>query len=277
VIIVVRTLDIERRDLLVPDYAVPDFNATDTTRVTLTTSQLRDKHPTEFATAPRREHEYRLAKNEAIIFNLPQGTTRVQLLDICNGAKGVLVISLNIVESLNSEKPAFAVVKVGTPAQLKGLREALRNCWIKDKKLKLKTQEDLTYETFDNRTIIVQNLPSHIKGHHLIDFFSNFGAVAGVELPTKNLAVEKEIKAKVDSYVKEREEKRVLEIRRAQSLVQESVRENEHYYRQSLARALGSQEEADRLVLQLGGSQPLEEPARSEVAQKLDRQRQLSI
>jgi hypothetical protein len=69
----------------------------------------------------------------------------------------------------------------------------------------------------------------------------------------------------------------VLEIRRAQSLVQESVRENEHYYRQSLARALGSQEEADRLVLQLGGSQPLEEPARSEVAQKLDRQRQLSI
>ena len=99
-----------------PDYAVPDFTAANTTRLSLTTSQLRDKHPTEYATKNvRTKLEYRLAKNEAIIFNLPEGVTKVQLQDICEGIKGIQVISLNVIESLSPNKPAFAVVKVGNP------------------------------------------------------------------------------------------------------------------------------------------------------------------
>jgi len=51
------------------------------------------------------------------------------------------------------------MVKVGNPAQVKTLKDKFRNFWIEDKKIKLKAKEDLSYENFNNRTVIVRNFP----------------------------------------------------------------------------------------------------------------------
>ena len=43
----------------------------------------------------------------------------------------------------------------------------------------------------------------------------------------KNIAIEKELAEKLDSYVKDRRDNQELSYRRAQKLVQDSIKENE--------------------------------------------------
>ena len=129
--------------------------------------------------------------------------------------KGVQLMGLSLNKSLQEDKLAFAYIKVASPAQIKLLREKFRNTWLEDKKLKFKGQEELGYETFDHRTIIAQNLPAHFKRTNLVELFSRFGAVVSIELPTKNAAIEEEIKGKLTKVVKERREKEALDLRRA--------------------------------------------------------------
>lgn len=112
-----------------------------------------------------------------------------------------------LTKSLDGEKYAFAFVEVGSPSQVKTLKEKFRNFWLEDRKIKLKSSEELGYENFDNRTIIVRNLPGHFKNKNLVELFSSFGSLTGIELPTKNLAIEEEIKNKMDIFVAETKEK----------------------------------------------------------------------
>jgi hypothetical protein len=55
------------------------------------------------------------------------------------------------------------------------------------------SHDELSYQTYDHRTIIVQNLPTHYKNDYIAEMFSDFGSVVSIELPTKNLAVESQI------------------------------------------------------------------------------------
>jgi hypothetical protein len=43
------------------------------------------------------------------------------------------------------------------------LKERFRNVWIEDRKVKLKALDDLQYEVYDHRTVIVRNLPNHYQ------------------------------------------------------------------------------------------------------------------
>jgi hypothetical protein len=52
----------------------------------------------------------------------------------------------------------------------------------------------------------------------------------------------------MDSFNAEKKEKRDLDIRRAQKLVQDSLKENEEFYKSTLEKYLGS-EEAERILL----------------------------
>jgi RNA recognition motif-containing protein len=70
------------------------------------------------------------------------------------------------------------------------LKEKFRNLWLEDKKVKLKAREDLGYEVFEHRTIVVRNLPFSFQKRHLVEMFSQFGALVNIELPVKNLAIE---------------------------------------------------------------------------------------
>ena len=63
--------------------------------------------------------------------------------------------------SLDEERPAFAWVQLGSPQQVKTVKEKFRNLWLEDRKVKLKAREDIGYEIFDHRTVIVRGIPEH--------------------------------------------------------------------------------------------------------------------
>jgi hypothetical protein len=80
--------------------------------------------------------------------------------EVCT-AKGIQVMNVVLQKSIDGEAVAHAHVTVGSPSQVKNLKEKLRNFWIGDRKVKLKSLEELSYEVFDHRTVVVQNLPNH--------------------------------------------------------------------------------------------------------------------
>jgi hypothetical protein len=65
----------------------------------------------------------------------------------------------------------------------------------------------------------VRNIPTHYKKQNLLEIFSSYGAITGIELPIKNLAVEQELKNKVNEYEKRTNIERQLGVKRAQKLV----------------------------------------------------------
>lgn len=167
----------------------------------------------------RLDYLSQMGKNEVLIFNLPKSATKEQVEALCTEKKGVQVMGMTLNKSLDPSKSAFAYIKLASPSQVKLLRERFRNVWLEDKKLKLKGLEELGYESFNHRTIIVQNIPVHFKKENLVELFSRYGAVTGVELPTKNATIEEEIKNKLTQVVKERREKQAIDTRRAQAVV----------------------------------------------------------
>jgi hypothetical protein len=179
-----------------------------------------------------------------MIFNLPESITKEKITELLISDKsGIHVMNVAINRALNNNKPSFAYVKVGTVGHVKIAKDRFKNLWVEDKKLKLKTRDELTYETFDHRTIVVEGIPNHFKERHLLKLLEEFGgSITGIEFPTKNIAIEEEIRQKLTEVVKAKQQEREIEYRRAQALVQESVKENEQYYREIFTKAYGAQE-----------------------------------
>lgn len=175
-----------------------------------------------------------------MLFNLPNSITKDKIIELCQH-KGVQVIKAKLQMSLDEERPAFAWVQLGSPQQVKTVKEKFRNVWLEDRKIKLKSKEDMGYEIFDHRTVIVRGLPAHFHKQEVLSLFSNFGSLVSIELPLKNLAIENELKAKVDQYQKEKQESRLTEIRRAQKIVNDSIIENASYYREVIQKYMGNE------------------------------------
>ena len=120
--------------------------------------------------------------------------------------------------------------------------------WIEDRKVKLKARDDLHYEVYDHRTVIVRNLPNHYQKKQLVQIFQQYGAVVGLEVPLKNQAIEEELQEKVNQYEVKRKQQGELAVKRAQKLVKDSIRENVDYYNAIFSKYLGS-EEASQMIL----------------------------
>jgi hypothetical protein len=147
----------------------------DIKKITLTTEQFNAKHPVEYATDLMRNRtdylQHITSPNELMLFNLPESVTKARILELCK-VKGVQVLKAALTRSLNEqEREAFAYVKVGDPAQVKILKERFRNVWMEDRKVKLKTREELGYECFDHRTVIVRNIPINYQKKNLVKAF----------------------------------------------------------------------------------------------------------
>ena len=138
-----------------------------------------------------------------MLFNLPKSITKEKIIELCQ-QKGVQVLKTKLQMSLDQERPAFAWVQLGSPQQVKTVKEKFRNMWLEDRKIKLKSKEDMGYEIFDHRTVIIRGLPNHYHRKDVLSLFSNFGSLVSIELPLKNLAIENELKDKVDQYQKEK-------------------------------------------------------------------------
>lgn len=139
---------------------------------------------------------------------MPPSVTEEHIRELCS-EKGIQIMGLSLSKALNTttERLAHAKVTVGSPQQVKALKDKFKSVWVEDKKIKLKTREEIGYESFDHRTIIVQGIPNHYRTNQLIKLFGEFGSVVNIELPTRNLQVEQELKNKMDATVKERRDR----------------------------------------------------------------------
>ena len=157
-----------------PDYEVDELAHHDLKKILLTPEEINNKHPSEYAKdqlRDRLDYLQHISETELMLFNLPESVTKEKIIELCS-VKGVQIINAALTPSLNeSGRAAFAYVKVGNPAQVKILKERFRNVWLEDRKIKLKAREDLQYEVYDHRTLIVRNLPTHYQKKQLIDIF----------------------------------------------------------------------------------------------------------
>lgn len=104
--------------------------------------------------------------------NLPDSISKTQISELCT-VKGTQLLGVTIKKALDQRKTAFATVEFGTHKEAKQMRTKLENQWIQDKQIKVRTQADLLYEDFDNRTVLVQGIPQTFKEEDLIEIFGN--------------------------------------------------------------------------------------------------------
>jgi len=86
---------------------------------------------------------------------------------------------------------AYIKVAMGSKRQAYMVMGKLRNTWIGDQLLKIKTQEDIKKEVYDNRTVLIRGLPTNWTQRDIIQTFvpQEQGALVGIELPMENTKV----------------------------------------------------------------------------------------
>jgi RNA recognition motif-containing protein len=81
------------------------------------------------------------------------------------------------------------VVEFDNPKVLKAVRRRLREMWIEDRLLKVRTSKDVISEVQADRTLVVKNLPKRLTQEQLYENFRNFGAITLIELPSQDTNV----------------------------------------------------------------------------------------
>ena len=76
------------------------------------------------------------------------------------------------------------MVTLGSKRQANLVQKHLRKTWIGDSLVKVKLDTDANKESFDNRTIIIRNIPTNFNQRQILETFAdeNAGAVVGIEL-----------------------------------------------------------------------------------------------
>jgi adenylate kinase family enzyme len=87
-------------------------------------------------------------------------------------------------------KLAYILVTLGSKRQAVMAKQALRKEWIGDCLVKVKINDDAQRENFNNRTIIVREIPRYLRVEHVLTLFgTKYGAVTNIELPTEATAI----------------------------------------------------------------------------------------
>ena len=106
-------------------------------------------------------------------------------------SKGLEVMDMEQIGSLESEslraKTAYIKVTLGSRSQADLVQKKLKKVWLGDCLLRVKTQSDAKREHFNNRTIIIQNIPKHLTSDRALEVFGKeAGTIVGIELPRQN-------------------------------------------------------------------------------------------
>ena len=68
---------------------------------------------------------------------------------------------------------------------------ALRKTWFGDQMLKIRMKEDAKKEIYDNRTIMLRDIPTHYTQSQIIETFAGDSAVVSIELPVEDIKIAK--------------------------------------------------------------------------------------
>ena len=168
-----------------------------------------------------------------MLFNLPNSTTEESIRQLIS-SKGVFVNSIKISKSLDDTQISHVLVQFGDQKDAEKVKRSLYNVWLEDKKIRVLNQKDVENETYDNRTIVVMNIPSHYKDKKLLKHFQDFGAITSIELPINNRLIEDYLKNKQDNFTAESRNKAEIDRRSAEESIHRSLVENQEVYQDFL-------------------------------------------
>lgn len=183
-------------------------------KMELSDEMAKQRHPLEYIADYMRaqENPYKsMTHNSLLMTNFPSGVEVGETLItdlVMKGDPSSLIKSIEVKHALVGDngvaaQAAYAIVEFETSRSVENVRKGLRKHWIKDKLLKLRTLDD--FESFNDRSIIVTNFPSHVKQVDLINAFQPFGAVTSVEIPTVDAVINSRLEengALSDHYLK---------------------------------------------------------------------------
>ena len=87
---------------------------------------------------------------------------------------------------------AYAIVDFENETQLRAVRRKLREKWVDDRLMKVRTLKDKDTERHSDRTLVLKDIPAHITADELINKLGQYGAITAIELPC------------VDSYIQDK-------------------------------------------------------------------------
>jgi hypothetical protein len=135
------------------------------------------QHPFEEAVREQRLNSdvfSKLQANQCLLTNLPleleswmSTPTKMREYLVQTVHKDLEVADIKYVKSVTTAaqgtKYAYIVISLGSKRQAHLVNRSLRKLWIGDSLLKIRMQEDVKKESFDNRTIIIRELPTHLN------------------------------------------------------------------------------------------------------------------
>lgn len=89
------------------------------------------------------------------------------------------------------DRSAYIMVTLGSKRQAHLSMRALRKTWFGDQMLKIRMKEDAKKEVFDNRTIMLRDIPTHFTQSQIIETFGGDYAVVSIELPVEDVNISK--------------------------------------------------------------------------------------
>ena len=125
-------------------------------------------------------------------------------------------------------------MQFGDQKDAEKVKRSLYNVWLEDKKIRVLNKKDVENETYDNRTIVVMNIPSHYKDKKLLKHFQDFGPITSIELPINNRLIEDYLKNKQDNFTAESRNKAEIDRRSAEESIHRSLVENQEVYQDFL-------------------------------------------
>lgn len=180
-----------------PDYEVAFEDIVIRTQP-LAQNNVHVEHPLETGARANREKTdvfTNLQDNQVIMTNLPVDCQLKTKKDVKEFLLAKVHRDLDVKDvqiyyavqmSQASERLAYIVVTLGSKRQAHMTKSTLRKEWLSDSLLKVKVKEDVKQEHFNNRTVLVREIPRYLRIEHVLDLFgTKYGAVTNIELPTE--------------------------------------------------------------------------------------------
>lgn len=199
---------------------------------------MKEKHPLEWVAEPLRIQENPYAKmteKSLMITNFPKGVTvsKQYIKDLCLKFDPTAIV--NTVKIYDAQlgnnlkirnQTAYAIVDFEMQKWVNSVRRGLRKHWEQDRLIKVKTIKDERTESHSERTIILNNIPSHLTSENLAYAMSEYGTITSIEAPTVDAYVQSQLEQKGllnDHYAKERQLKKEKEFRYAQVVLNDTL------------------------------------------------------